>query len=72
MQLKVREATGRLDELDHMWDRLQERFGFSARTVDVLMSEICALKPMPEGNKAKLLDIMNVVEQAWLDLEKTK
>ena len=67
---KAREAIGRLDEFDQMWDRLKERFGSSARVVDAVLSEICALKPVPEGNKGKLIHMINTVEQAWLDLKK--
>ena len=71
LQGKAREVIGRLDEFDQMWNRLNERFGSSAKVVDAVLSEICALKPVPEGNKAKLLHMINVVEQAWLDLKKT-
>lgn len=51
--------------------KLDERFGSSARIVDAVLGEICALKPVPEGNKTRLLHMINVVEQAWLDLKKT-
>lgn len=34
------------------------------------MGEISALKPVPEGNKTKLIHVINVVDQAWLDLKK--
>ncbi|KAK4316629.1 hypothetical protein Pmani_012229 [Petrolisthes manimaculis] len=70
LQGKAREAIGRLDDFDQMWDRLKERFGSSARVVEAVLGEICALKPVPEGNKVKLLHMINVVEQAWLDLKK--
>lgn len=70
LQGKAREVIGRLDEFDQMWDRLNERFGSTARIVDAVLGEISALKPVPEGNKVRLLHMINVVEQAWLDLEK--
>lgn len=53
-----------------MWERLHERFGSSANVVDVVIGEICNLKPVPEGNKFRLLSLISVVEQAWLDLKK--
>lgn len=34
------------------------------------MNGIYVLKPVPEGIKAKLLYVINVVEQAYLDLKK--
>lgn len=70
LQGKAREVVGRLDEFDEMWRRLDDRFGSSAKIVDAVLADICALKPVPEGNKPKLLHMMSVVEQAWLDLGK--
>ena len=70
LQGKAREVVGRLDEFDTMWERLDDRFGSSAKIVDAVLGDICALKPVPEGNKSKLLHMISVVEQAWLDLGK--
>lgn len=70
LQGKAREVVGRLDEFGEMWRRLDDRFGSSAKIVDAVLADICALKPVPEGNKPKLLHMISVVEQAWLDLGK--
>ncbi|XP_045115478.1 uncharacterized protein LOC123507035 [Portunus trituberculatus] len=70
LQGKAREVVGRLDDFDEMWTRLNDRFGSSAKIVDAVLGDICALKPVPEGNKSKLLHMIGVVEQAWLDLGK--
>ena len=70
LQGKAREAIGRLDEFGQMWNRLNERFGSSARIIDAVVGEISSLKPVPEGNKEKLLHMITVLEQAWLDLKK--
>ena len=70
LQGKVKEAIGRLDDFDQMWDRLHEHFGSSAKIVNAaVIGEICSLKPVPEGNKTRLLSLISVVEQAWLDLK---
>ena len=70
LQGKAKEAIGRLDDFDQMWNRLHERFGSSAKIVDAVIGEICSLKPVPEGNKSRLLSLISIVEQAWLDLRK--
>ena len=70
LQGKAREVVGRLDEFDDMWKRLEDRFGSSAKVVDAVLGDICALRPVPEGNISKLLHMISVVEQAWLDLGK--
>ena len=58
----AREVIGRLDDFDQMWNRLQERFGLSAKIVDAVLGEICDLKPVPEGNKLRLLNMIGMVE----------
>lgn len=65
LQGKAREAIGRLDEFDQVWNRLKERFGSSAK------GEVSALKPVQEGKKIELIPMINAVEQAWWDLKKT-
>ena len=70
LQGKAKEAIGRLDDFDQMWDRLHERFGSSAKILDAVIGEICTLKPVPEENKSKLLGLFSVVKQALLELKK--
>lgn len=70
LQGKAKEIVGGLDEFDQMWDRLKERFGSTSKVVDAVLAEISILMPVPEGNTRKLLEVINVVERAWLDLKK--
>ena len=44
--------------------------GSSAKIVDAVFCEFCALNPVAERNKANLLHFINVAEQAWLDMIK--
>lgn len=51
-----------------MKERDNGRLGSSVKIVDAILREITSLKPVSECNKAKLLHVMSVVVQAWLDL----
>ncbi|XP_066941064.1 uncharacterized protein [Macrobrachium rosenbergii] len=48
--------------------RLDEKFGNVTKVVDSVLCEIRALKPVPEGNNKKLVELVNTVERGWLDM----
>ena len=58
------------DSFDSMMKRLNDRYGNPSRLVQSVLSDIKTLKPIPEGNPRKFMDMVDVVERAYLDLEK--
>lgn len=44
-------------------------FGSTSQVVDAVLGEISVLRPVSEGNTRKLLEVINVVEQACLDIK---
>ena len=64
--LKV--AHGVNDDFNNMMDRLDDKFGNVTKVVDSVLCEIRALKPVPEGNNRKFVELTNVVERGWLDM----
>ena len=67
---KALDIVGGIDEYDEMWERLEDRFGCTTKLVDSFLADIDHLKVIPEGNNKKMIDMVNTVERAWLDLRK--
>ena len=59
-----------VDDYDLMWSRLHEKYGAAPKIVDFVVSNIKGLKPVPEGNNSKLLDLINCIESSWYDLKR--
>ncbi|XP_071519126.1 uncharacterized protein [Panulirus ornatus] len=58
------------DSFDSMMKRLDARYGNPARLVQSVLNDIKTLKPIPEDNPRKFMDMVSIVERASLDLEK--
>lgn len=58
------------DSFDLMKQRLNARYGNPAKLVQSVLNDIRTLKPIPEGNSRKFMDMVDIVERAYLDLEK--
>ena len=56
------------DDYHKMMDRLDDKFGNVTKVVDSVLCEIRTLKPVPEGNNKKLVELVNTVERGWLDV----
>ncbi|KAK4304584.1 hypothetical protein Pmani_023463 [Petrolisthes manimaculis] len=56
------------DDFYKMIDRLDDKFGNVTKVVDSVLCEIKALKPVPERNNKKLVELVNTVERGWLDM----
>ena len=59
-----------IDDYKIMWEKLDDKFGSAAKIVDYVITDIKNLKPVPEGNSPKLLELINVLERGWYDLKK--
>lgn len=51
-------------------ERLDARCGNPTRQVETVLSDIKGLKSVPEGNCNKFIEMVNVVEKAYLDLNR--
>ena len=58
------------DDLDTMWERLDDRYGRSSKIVDAVMHEIKQLKAVPDGDGSKFIHIVNTIESCYLDLKR--
>lgn len=58
------------DSFDSMIERLDARYGSPSRQVETVLSDIKGLKSVPEGNSNKFIELVNVVERAYLDLNR--
>lgn len=58
------------DSFDAMMKRLNARYGNPSRLVQAVLSDIKTLKPVSEGNPGKFMDMVDVIERAYLDLKK--
>ena len=53
-----------------MWERLDAKYGSTSKIVDFVLSNIKGLKPVPEGDNVRFLELINCVESGWYDLQK--
>lgn len=58
------------DNLESLWKRLDEVFGDPAKVVDVIMNSIQATRVITEGQRKKLLDFINIIENGYRDLQR--
>ncbi|XP_066029071.1 uncharacterized protein [Pocillopora verrucosa] len=58
------------DNLESLWKRLDEVFGDPAKVVDVIMNSIQVTRVITEGQRKKLLDFINIIENGYRDLQR--
>ena len=58
------------DDYDRMSVRLQSAYGNPCKVTDSIVKAIKDLEIIPEGNTNKLVNSINVIERAWLDMTK--
>ena len=56
------------DDLNQMWERMDDRYGRSSKLVDAIMNEIKQLKTVPNGDSGKFIELVDTVESCYLDL----
>ena len=57
-------------DYDEMIRRLDDKFGNSRKIVDLVISDLKALKKIPDGDTKAFIKMVDQVEQCWLDLKK--
>lgn len=55
-----------------MFSRLEQKYGDHSKIVDLIISDLRALKPLTEGDDKGLIKTVEVVERCYLDLKKIK
>lgn len=58
------------DSFQSMIKRLDTKYGSPSKLVQSVLSDIKTLKPVPESNSRKFINMVDIVEKAYLDLEK--
>ena len=52
-----------------MFKRLDAKYG-EPRKLDAIVFNIQKLKPVPEGDSRKFINMVDVIEQNWLELQR--
>ena len=60
------------NDYDEMFRRLNMKYGRPERLIDAVLSELRKLRSVPEGDNKKFINMVNVVENCWLDLKRSK
>ena len=58
------------DDLREMWKRLDDVYGQSSKLVDIVMYEIKRLRIVKEGDYKRFMQLVDVVEAGYRDLER--
>ena len=58
------------DDYKAMWKRLDEKYGYPTKVVDVIMNAIQNTRNIRDGEKNRLIELINVVEDGYRDLKR--
>ena len=58
------------DDYKAMWKRLHEKYGDPTKVVDVIMNAIQNTRNIRDGEKNRLIELINVVEDGYRDLKR--
>jgi len=58
------------DDLDTMWKRLDEKYGYPAKVVDVIMNTIQNTRHLKDGENKKFVEFIDIVEDGYRDLKR--
>ena len=57
------------DDLKEMWRRLEERYGDEGKIVEIVLNDIKHFKPLRENEERRLLQFIDIIEKANLELK---
>ena len=66
-QQVVKNVDGNIED---MWRRLDEIYGDISKVIDIIINEIKRLRPIPENDHRKFIELVNIVEKGYRDLER--
>ena len=58
------------DNYLEMFKRLDAKYGEARKLVDAIIFDIQKIKPVPEGDTGKFINMVEVVERSWLELQR--
>ena len=57
------------DDLKEMWQRLEEQYGIEGKIVEIVLNDIKHCKPVRENEERRLLNFIDIIEEAYLELK---
>ena len=60
------------DNLDQMWERLDEKYGRTSKLTETIMFDIKNIEAMKEGEEKKFVEFVDIVERGYHDLSYMK
>ena len=60
------------DDIAEMWKRLDDKYGKPSKFTDAVMSDIKKLRSVKEGDDRRFVELVDVVESGYRDLERLK
>ena len=57
------------DDINEMWTRLDDRYGKSRKLADAIMSDIKRLTAVTEGDDKRMVELVNVIENGYRELQ---
>lgn len=63
---------GAVDSFADMMKKIDDRYGNPSKLVEAILSDIKDLKPVLEGSSKGFIEVVDIVERAYLDLKKIK
>ena len=58
------------DDIDEMWQRLDEKYGDPAKVVDVIIDEIKRFRMLREGEDKRFIEFVTLIEDGYRDLRR--
>ena len=58
------------DDIDAIWERLDDRYGKPSKLTDVIMYDIKKLKPVADGEDKKFLEFVDCIERSYRELKR--
>ena len=58
------------DDIDAIWERLDDRYGKASKLTDVIMYDIKKLKPVSDGEDKKFLEFVDCIERSYRELKR--
>ncbi|MPC53227.1 hypothetical protein E2C01_047116 [Portunus trituberculatus] len=60
------------DDFDEMFRRLDQRYADPVTLTDCVTDQLKRFKPIPEGNTARFVETVEIIEKCWTDMKKNK
>ena len=58
------------DDVNQMWERLDDKYGRTSKLTDAILQDIQQMKPLADGEDQAFVDMVNVVERCFKELDR--